>query len=137
MNKAVESFLEELKSRDLKVSDVIELGGKTAVELNFTLKNTKVTVLTVFDDERTVAIRCVDYLRVTEDQYAQAVIGCNEMNKKMRWVKFVVNDENFISLEDDAIVDASTAGSEILELIIRMMSIADDAYPQINKLLWT
>lgn len=136
MNKSVESFLKELEARHYKTSNVVEIGNKTAVELKFSLGNTKVTILVVFDDERTVAIRCLDYIRVSEAQFAQALIGCNEMNKQMRWVKFVLNDENFIGLEDDAVVEPETAGSEIVELILRMASIADDAYPQINKLLW-
>lgn len=128
MKKVTESFLNECKKQGLKILDQDSMFGKDIISLRFGLDNTKLLVRVFFDDETTAAIRGYDYVKVAEDKQAEALLCCNEMNKKMRWVKFVLDDEE-ISVEDDAVIEENTAGAEILELIIRMCNIADEAYP--------
>ena len=42
-----------------------------------------------------------------------------------------------INLEDDAIVDDETGGKEVFDLVMRMAAIADEAYPELNRAIWS
>ena len=62
---------------------------------------------------------------------------CSQMNKRYSWVKFYVDDEdNTVTLADDAVVDPSTCGDEAYGLMFRMMLICDDAYPEFMRTLY-
>ena len=136
MTKAAELFLQELKERDLKHSDVREYDDATVITLGFHLKNTRVEINTVFKTDDSVALRCYGFLRVNEEQFPQALLCCNSLNQKMRWVKFYVDEDMDVNLEDDAIVDDVTGGKEVFELVMRMAAIADEAYPELNRAIW-
>ena len=99
------------------------------------MKNTNIKVNFIFEDEK-VGIRCYSLLKVNEDQFASALICCNELNCKKRWVKFCIDEDFDVNIEDDAIVSLSTAGEEVFELLIRLCMIADEAYPVLNKAIW-
>ena len=115
--------------------DAEELGK--VVKLGFQLKHTRAEILTVFTDEdNSVAIRCMGFLSINEEQFPQALLCCNGLNQRMSWVKFYVDDDLDINIEDDAIVDDVTGGKEIFELVMRMAAIADEAYPELNRAIW-
>ncbi|MBD9001125.1 MAG: hypothetical protein EGR12_02020 [Coprococcus catus] len=40
-----------------------------------------------------VAIRCFDLVRVSKEQYPKALMSCNALNDRMRWVKFCIDKE--------------------------------------------
>lgn len=138
MTKTAELFLEELKQHDLKHLPIHEDDEHVMIPLGFQLKSTRVEIVTLFNtDDNAVAIRCMGFLKISEDQFPQALMCCNELNKKVRWVKFYIDDDLDINIEDDAIVDEVTGGKEMFELVMRMAAIADDAYPQLNKAIWS
>ena len=85
---------------------------------------------------RSVGIRCFDFIQIKENQFPQALMCCNTLNAKKRWVKFCIDDDMDIVVADDAVIDEVTAGEEVLELVMRMAAIIDDAYPVINKAIW-
>ena len=59
------------------------------------------------------------------------------MNDKFRWVKFYVDEsDNTVSLATDAVITSATCGEVIYELVLRMASIGDDAYPEFMRALW-
>lgn len=136
MTKAAELFLQELKERDLKHLDVREVDDVTIIPLGFHLKNTRVEINTAFKPDNSVALRCYGFLKVNEEQFPQALLCCNSLNQKMRWVKFYVDEDMDVNLEDDAIVDDVTGGKEVFELVMRMAAIADEAYPELNRAIW-
>ena len=138
MTTAAQMFLEELEKHDMKHMQIREDGNVTIIPLGFQLKNTRVEIATIFNSEdASVAIRCMGFLKINESQFPQALLCCNGLNKKMRWVKFYVDDDLDISVEDDAIVDDTTGGKEVFELVLRMAAIADEAYPELNKAIWS
>ena len=62
---------------------------------------------------------------------------CSQMNKKYSWVKFYVDEEdNTVTLADDAVVDPSSCGEEAYGLMFRMLLICDDAYPEFMRTLY-
>ena len=139
MLKTSELFINELKERDLKYRDIRTLqDGDDLVEVGFNLDSTRIQIMIFFDaSEKSVALRCFEVTRVTEEQYPNALLSCNELNNKMRWVKFCIGQEMNVHAEADAVVDETTAAKVAMELMMRMASIVDEAYPMINKAIWS
>ena len=76
------------------------------------------------------------YERVPDDKFAAALLACNALNVRFKWVTFYIDKDNDIMLHLDAILSPDNAGDEALELLVRMISIGDDAKPTIMKALY-
>ena len=139
MLKTTELFINELEEHELTYEPVRVLeDGDEMVQLGAKLDNTFVQLIILFDaDEDAVAIRCFDLVRVSEEQYPKALMSCNALNDRMRWVKFCIDKERNVQAEVDAVIDDTNAGKVAMNLVLRMASIIDDAYPVINKAIWS
>ena len=139
MLKTTELFINELEERELTYESVRVLeDGDELVQLGAKLDNTFVQFMVIFDsDGDAVAIRCFDLVHVSEEQYPKAMMSCNALNGRMRWVKFYIGEERDVQVAVDAIIDDTNAGKVTLHLVMRMASIIDDAYPVINKAIWS
>ena len=139
MLKTTELFINELEEHELTYEPVRVLeDGDEMVQLGAKLDNTFVQLIILFDlDEDAVAIRCFDLVRVSEEQYPKALMSCNALNDRMRWVKFCIDKERNVQAEVDAVIDDTNAGKVTMNLVLRMASIIDDAYPVINKAIWS
>ena len=59
------------------------------------------------------------------------------MNSKYRWAKFYVDEEdNTITIEADAYIQLDSCGEEILNVVVKIVSIADLVYPEFMKAIW-
>lgn len=139
MLKTTELFINELEEHELTYDPVRVLeDGDEMVQLGAKLDNTFVQLIIFFDaDGDAVAIRCFDLVRVSEEQYPKALMSCNALNDRMRWVKFCIDKERNVQAEVDAVIDDTNAGKVTMNLVLRMASIIDDAYPVINKAIWS
>ena len=139
MLKTTELFINELEEHELTYEPVRVLeDGDEMVQLGAKLDNTFVQLIIFFDaDEDAVAIRCFDLVHVSEEQYPKALMSCNALNDRMRWVKFCIDKERNVQAEVDAVIDDTNAGKVTMNLVLRMASIIDDAYPVINKAIWS
>lgn len=139
MLKTTELFINELEEHELTYEPVRVLeDGDEMVQLGAKLDNTFVQLIIFFDaDEDAVAIRCFDLVRVSEEQYPKALMSCKALNDRMRWVKFCIDKERNVQAEVDAVIDDTNAGKVTMNLVLRMASIIDDAYPVINKAIWS
>ena len=91
----------------------------------------------VFDDDgHTVGIRSFRFARAKEDCFVDVLKTCNELNTRFRWVKFSVDHDYDVNVEIDCIVNEETAGEVVLELVQRLCSIADDAYPELMRAIY-
>ena len=63
------------------------------------------------------------------ERIANLLMICNSLNGKYRWLKFYIDDDKDIMVEDDAILDPETAGEECYELIARTVSILEEVRP--------
>ena len=97
MLKTTELFINELEEHELTYEPVRVLeDGDEMVQLGAKLDNTFVQFIILFDaDEDAVAIRCFDLVRVSEEQYPKALMSCNALNDRMRWVKFCIDKEMY------------------------------------------
>ncbi len=77
-----------------------------------------------------------DLGRFDGDKYAAGLIACNDANKKYRWVRFFIDEDNDVVAEADAIVSDESVFDEVIELIVRMLNIIDDLYPSFMKARW-
>lgn len=73
----------------------------------------------------------------TDDKYAKAMMLCNEMNRKWRWVKFSIDEEKDILVEGDVEFDISNAGKACHSLVERVVDRVDDTYPDFMRLLYS
>ena len=91
------------------------------------------------DNDNDVAVRLYCLLNsVSEDKCANVLKVINELNCKYRFVKFVLDKDNDVSIECDIPLESGDeyVGKEACEIFIRIMKIADDAYPQLMHALW-
>ena len=91
----------------------------------------------VEEERNEIHLRTFNYVNVPEEKKANMYKLCSQMNKRYSWVKFYVDDEdNTVTLADDAVVDPSTCGDEAYGLMFRMLLICDDAYPEFMRTLY-
>lgn len=103
--------------------------------------NTKVISgirITIFfdDDGDSIHLSTMLPLTIPEDKLAQALVEVNNWNKRLRWIDLYLDDDRTIMGEMDAVIEPSTAGDEIIELVMRCLSICDDVFPTFARLVW-
>ena len=134
MNLSLKVAAAYLESKGLKFS--ISDDGN-AIRIGTSLKNKEsIEVLLVFEGSA-LAVRSFGYCKFTEAKKPAMYELCSKMNNLYRWVKFYVQeDDNTVTLADDAVIQPETCGEEVLELFLRMASIADEVYPEFMKRIW-
>lgn len=133
MNTCAELFIATLKAKDLNYQ-VKELGDRTLV--SFPYDNRKTNFVFSGEDGKYAQMMTV-IERVPEDKFTDLVLVCNSMNRKFRFVKFVVDDDNDCMAISDAILDTGTADEECFELLIRTLQIIKDAKPDLMKAIYS
>ena len=121
-------FMDYMDANGVKYSDVREDVVKV-VYIGDNLKTIPVYVFFDKDGDPLVCFKCWDIAKIGEHGMAAAIIACNGLNKKYRWVKFYLDDDNDIVAQIDAYVDEATCGSECLNLVKRVVNIVDEGYP--------
>ena len=89
------------------------------------------------DGDNIVAFDGYGLGHVDGNKLAAALVLCNEMNNTWRWVKFYIDRDGDIRVQDDAVIDLSSVGDECDELVSRMVDIIDKAYPDFMRLKWS
>ena len=137
MNMAMKMVAAYLDAKGIKYKTREE---RSAIELGFRADNKEGIDLVLFfdDDNGGMAVRSFDYCKFASAKTEAMYKLCSEMNKNYRWIKFYVDEsDNTITLADDAVIQLESVGDEAWELIVRMVSIADEAYPSFMKALWS
>lgn len=74
--------------------------------------------------------------KVPDEKYADVLLACNLLNAKYKYVKFYIDDDNEIALEDDAILRVEAAADEAFELLCTMIDIYGKAKPVLMKAIY-
>ena len=136
MSAYKDKYVQYMQEKGVKFQDLDE----RAVRVTYSGENMKsIPVIVAFskDGSNKVQLSCFDVGKFGGDKMASGLITCNAMNAKFRWVKFYLDSDNDVRVEADAIVDMDTVGEECHELLLRTVSIVDDAYPEFMKALWS
>ncbi len=64
------------------------------------------------------------------DQRAQAISLCNDLNNEYRWVKFSIDSDNDVTAQIDAMIDETSCGAEVEQLVQYMAVLCDLVYPR-------
>lgn len=91
-----------------------------------------------FDESDThVHLEGLNFIKVPENKYDEIYRVLNECNDKYSHVKFVLDTENGqLNARDDDVIQLDSCGEECFELMIRMLSVVEDAYPKFMKAIW-
>ena len=133
MLTCAELFIAKLDSKGLHYSSRVDSDGDVIVDFPYQGKVTK--CIFSGDNGKYLSLYLV-YERVPEDKYADGIFLANEMNCKWKWVKFYVDGDRDLMLQDDAILSVENAGDEAFELLVRMINISDDSKGAIMKALY-
>ena len=133
MNTCAKAFADNLKSKDLNF-DVRELEDETLVI--FPYENRKTTFVFAGDNGEYAQMMTVIESMSDDEKFVEAVMACNQLNRRFRFVKFVVDDDNDVMALSDAILDPNSAGDECFELLVRSLKIIKEARPQIMKVIY-
>ena len=76
-------------------------------------------------------------MKIPESKVAAIYPVVNAINNKFRFAKFCIDtDDNTVQAEMDAAFRSHDVGEICRELLLRCVSICDDAYPDLMKALW-
>ena len=135
-NTAAKLFMAYLEAKDTHGSYVND--EESVVRVGWNLDNTKLNIYFFFgEDEKDVHLIGDGFCKVPENKKDAVLQAVNECNKKFRWMKFVLKDEGDVEAEVDAVIQLDSCAEECFELMIRMCSIVDDAYPILMKAIWS
>ncbi len=114
--------------------DLIE--EKNVIVTGFGLDNLEgIKVIINFDEgDETVGVRAYGIAKFPESKIDAMYKLVNSLNVQFRWIKFVVDEEDFcINAEDDAIIQLDSCGEEVFRCCLHFATIVDEAYPIIMK----
>ncbi len=133
MNICAESFVENLKSKNLEFNVKEFSNGDVGVK--FPYKGKETTCVFADDDGHYLSLYMI-YERISEDKFAEALVACNDLNRQYKWVSYYIDDDNDIVIKNNAILTPETAGEVAFELLVRMITIADEAKPTLMKAIY-
>ena len=138
MFRMTREIYEVLKKEDLKVFTE-ESDKASEVWLQFGIKSGgsyKIKFVS-FDDDHDVAVRVMGLVTVRDEARKEPVLQVvNRLNNTFRFVKFVLDDDGDVNLEYDYLVRCPDPTASVLELIVRITSIVDQAYPDLMRAIW-
>lgn len=129
-----EVFAEYLRARELAFDVRESESGLCYVRVPFEGRITNV----IFENEDNgthVALRTA-FEQCPPEKVPDLLVVCNALNVQYRWLKFCIDDENAIMVEDDAIVSPETAGEECFELVLRTVQILQEVKPTIMRAIY-
>lgn len=139
MLQTTTDFLETLKKNEWKYKDLQELdNGNDRVCCGVNGKLTTVDFNFFFDkDGHAFTMRIFRLFTVPIDKKLQLMEVMNTVNKDYRWIKFFIDNECWMNVQADAIINSENAGAVGMELMIRTMQIIDETYPKFMHEIWT
>ena len=140
MFQATQAIYNELKNSNSNLKVFTEENDqRSEVWLQFTVDNGPAYRIRFIstDNDSDVAVRVFGLLRVEETKKSKMLSAINEINAQFRYVKFVMDDNNDISVQYDFPVRTVRVEASAEEILIRFVKIIDDAYPMMMRALWS
>ena len=138
MFQATELIYEALLCRDIKCK-IREKGGMSLVETAFSGRNFASVNLYFLSntDGNDVALRVSGVVKFPPERLARLYEVCNELNRKYRYAKFVIDPEkNVVNMEMDIPSSCENVGAVAEELLVRAVAILDESIPRLMQATW-
>lgn len=110
---------------------VLDIGADEVLEADFPIKGGTNVVMRFYtrDDDNDIAARILGLVtRVPDDRRIAIIKACNELNYKVRFIKFVVDSDGDINVEYDFPIQSSDEciGEMAFEVFVRTMQILNN-----------
>ena len=89
------------------------------------------------DDDADTSVRVFSLVSVEDSHRASVMEALNTLNNKYRYIKFVLDDDNDVNLEYDYPLNCPNPAASAEELVIRIVKMVDDSYPEIMRAIWS
>lgn len=115
-----------------------ETANTSAVEAGFTGDNAPNFIVRFIstDDDNDVAVRILSFVRVPDSKHTAVLEAINSLQRRFRYVNFTIDDDGEVNIGYDFPLRTENVGSVAVEMFIRMVKIADEAYPVFMKAIW-
>ncbi len=133
MNTCAELFVNYLKSKEYNYGVHEAASGDVCVDFPYQGKVAK--CIFSGDDGHYFSLYIL-FENVPADKLVDLLFVCNELNTQYKWATFYIDSDNDLMIHDDAILSVESAASEAMELLVRLLDIADTAKPKIMKALY-
>ena len=88
------------------------------------------------NDSGDFAMRIFGLLRASEEKRDALVRTCNALNRKFRFVKFIVAEDGMVNVEFDLPAAVENPAQAALEILQRTLNILEEAYPELMRTMW-
>lgn len=132
-NRIAEAFeAHEVKYR------VVNMHGQEEVQAGFPVDNGPLVIMKFIstDNDNDIGVRVYGLLRdIPEEKHNQVLRACNSLNRKVRYLKFDLDDDGDVNAEYDFLQKSGDAniGEMAFEIFVRAMSILDHEYADTFK----
>ncbi len=128
-----ERFTAFLDEKDLHYFAKTDEDGDAIVDFPYDGKVTKC----IFTGEsgKYVSLYTI-YDSVPQDKLAAVLIACNELNAKYKWVKFYIDDDSDLMIQDDALLSEDNTAEEVFELLLRFIDIMKESKATLMKAIY-
>ena len=114
-------------------------GKASAIVTGFDLKSGRslqiLLISGIIDRGEDLAVRVFQYITVPAGKEEKALKVCNEVNGRYRFFRFVYRDNGSVTIEADMPAETQNPGDVAIELLYRLLDVADDSYPIFEKAL--
>ena len=137
MYSAIAEIHDTFAKRDIK-HKVDQVGETWLVRAGMSGKSSTYDFLFIKTDAEgnDVAVRVFKVARFKPHQRELALETINEVQKKFRFVRFVLDDDCDVNVEYDFPASYLAIGEGAFDMLIRMTSILDESYPQLMRAVW-
>ncbi|MDD7367892.1 MAG: YbjN domain-containing protein [Clostridiales bacterium] len=139
MYQATMEIIQEFDSANIKYDAVDNQDANYSyVAASFKSKaNTVVSIKFISnDDDGDAEVRAFSLAHIPDERLAGALKLVNELNRRFRYVKFVIGEDNDVNAEYDLPLRNANIGPCATEMFIRCMKIIDVALPELMHLIW-
>ena len=134
-----QAFIEFMDKNDIKYTEQKE----NVLKIVYDGENMdSIPVFAIFDDEGdpVVQFKCWNILNFKNNK-EKGIEICNSLNCEYRWLRFYVDDDCDVVVSVDAVLGEDSylddaCGEMCMFYLKRVISILDEAYPQIAKARW-
>ncbi len=114
--------------------DIDEQEKSSAVITGFNMKSgSSMQIFFISAADNDLAIRAFQFIPIPAGKMDIAIKTCNAINRQFRFTKFVANDNGFVGIEMDVAVETANIDKVAVELLMRLLNIADEAYPTFKQ----